>query len=509
MPVDGVLGARRIASQAYVGGGTGLAICLLLMLGACGKSAQFPLHVWLPDAMEGPTPVSALIHAATMVTAGVYMVTRCTPLFTASPDAQLVVAAIGTFTALLAGLIALTQFDLKRVLAYSTVSQLGYMFLGLGTGTLAGISAGMFHLFTHAFFKALLFLGAGSVMHAMGNVIDMRRFGGLRKVMPTTYWTFLIGCLALSGVAPLSGFWSKDAILASVHAKAHALEHEWTARRETAAAGRRGAAATGVDRCVGGSRGDVAGFARDVRRSACARSGDLSPAVLHGVVCGVPDERLYVSHVVPDVLWGAADSGRGRQSRSRVAAGDGLAAGGPGDLRRGCGVVAGSELSQRHPSVCPAPGRHPVADGCRGRHGGLGEFHLSIAVTSLLIALAGVALSSYLYLGDRRAVQRWQAVMELQPLFRITNGENLVRLARRPWLQAIGAWAGRWRLRWLVRLLFDMVRLIALVLSAPLLLSRFVSPYRLSYGKFFLDELYTALIVAPLRGLACAVRCPG
>ena len=169
--------------------------------------------------MEGPTPVSALIHAATMVTAGVYMVVRCTPLFTASPAGQLAVAAVGTFTALLAALIALTQFDLKRVLAYSTISQLGYMFLGLGTGTLAGISAGMFHLFTHAFFKALLFLGAGSVMHAMGNVIDMRQFGGLRKLMPCTFWTFLIGCLALAGIAPLSGFWSKDAILASVHAK--------------------------------------------------------------------------------------------------------------------------------------------------------------------------------------------------------------------------------------------------------------------------------------------------
>ena len=161
------------------------AICLLLLLGACGKSAQFPLHVWLPDAMEGPTPVSALIHAATMVTAGVYMVARCTPLFmrlarrrsSSSP-------CIGGFTALLAGLIALTQTDLKRVLAYSTISQLGYMFLGLGAGTLAGITAGMFHLFTHAFFKALLFLGAGSVMHAMGGVIDMRQFGGLRRLMP-------------------------------------------------------------------------------------------------------------------------------------------------------------------------------------------------------------------------------------------------------------------------------------------------------------------------------------
>src|SRR5581483_4359228 len=139
-----------------------LLIALGLFVGACGKSAQFPLHVWLPDAMEGPTPVSTLIHAATMVTAGVYLVARCSPLFSLAPEAQMVVAGIGGFTALLAGLIAMTQYDLKRVLAYSTVSQLGYMFLGLGTGSLAGIVAGMFHLFTHAFFKALLFLGAGS-----------------------------------------------------------------------------------------------------------------------------------------------------------------------------------------------------------------------------------------------------------------------------------------------------------------------------------------------------------
>ncbi|MEX0819965.1 MAG: NADH-quinone oxidoreductase subunit L, partial [Pirellulaceae bacterium] len=219
--VRGVLGRWRIAANDYATGNVALAICLLLLLGACGKSAQFPLHVWLPDAMEGPTPVSALIHAATMVTAGVYMVTRCTPLFMASPEAQLTVACVGAFTALLAGLIAMTQYDLKRVLAYSTVSQLGYMFLALGTGTLAGISAGMFHLFTHAFFKALLFLGAGSVMHAMGNVIDMRRFGGLRKRMPTTHATFLVGCLALAGFPLLSGFFSKDSIVAAVHQRVH------------------------------------------------------------------------------------------------------------------------------------------------------------------------------------------------------------------------------------------------------------------------------------------------
>lgn len=196
-------------------------ICLCLFAGAMGKSAQFPLHVWLPDAMEGPTPVSALIHAATMVTAGVYMVARCTPLYTVAPEAQIFVAFIGGFTALLAALIALTQTDLKRVLAYSTVSQLGYMFLGLGTGLLTGISGAMFHLVTHAFFKSLLFLAAGSVMHAMGGVVDMRQFSGLRKKMPQTYVTFLVGALALSGVPPLAGFWSKDSILSAVLQASH------------------------------------------------------------------------------------------------------------------------------------------------------------------------------------------------------------------------------------------------------------------------------------------------
>ena len=217
---DSVFGA--VEYHAFDGPLT--AVCLLLFCGAIGKSAQFPLHVWLPDAMEGPTPVSALIHAATMVTAGVYMVARCTPLFDRAPDAQVVVASIGGFTALLTALIALTQNDLKRVLAYSTISQLGYMFLALGSATrlesgtatplvTIAVVAAIFHLFTHAFFKALLFLSAGSVMHAMGNVIDMRRFGGLRFALKTTHWTFLCGAAALAGLPLLSGFWSKDEIL--------------------------------------------------------------------------------------------------------------------------------------------------------------------------------------------------------------------------------------------------------------------------------------------------------
>ncbi len=191
--------------------------CLLLFCGAVGKSAQFPLYVWLPDAMEGPTPVSALIHAATMVTAGVYLLARCAPLFVLAPDAQIVVCVTGGVTALLAAFIALAQTDLKRVLAYSTVSQLGFMFMALGCGgpvvpSLA-VTAAVFHLFTHAFFKALLFLGSGSVMHAMGDVIDMRKFGGLKAILPTTHWTFLAGSLALAGLPIFSGFWSKDQIL--------------------------------------------------------------------------------------------------------------------------------------------------------------------------------------------------------------------------------------------------------------------------------------------------------
>ncbi|QNH61733.1 NADH-quinone oxidoreductase subunit L [Hymenobacter sediminicola] len=204
------------ASTMQIGAGVVTAITLLLFVGATGKSAQLPLYTWLPDAMAGPTPVSALIHAATMVTAGIYMILRANVLFTLAPDTLEVIAIIGAATALFAATIGLAQNDIKKVLAYSTVSQLGYMFLALGV---MGYSTSLFHVLTHAFFKALMFLGAGSVIHAMSNEQDMRRMGGLRKALPITFITFFVGCLAIAGIPPFSGFFSKDEILL------HAFEH--------------------------------------------------------------------------------------------------------------------------------------------------------------------------------------------------------------------------------------------------------------------------------------------
>jgi NADH-quinone oxidoreductase subunit L len=206
-PEVGVFGVLSIAS-------------LLLFVGATGKSAQVPLYVWLPDAMEGPTPVSALIHAATMVTAGVYMIGRNAVLFSHAPEALMIVAVVGALTALMAATIGLVQNDMKRVLAYSTVSQLGLMFLAMGVGA---FGAGIFHLYTHAFFKALLFLGSGAVIHALHGEQDIRNMGGLKKDLPITYWTFLIGALAISGVPLLSGFFSKDELLFEAFREGHTL----------------------------------------------------------------------------------------------------------------------------------------------------------------------------------------------------------------------------------------------------------------------------------------------
>jgi NADH-quinone oxidoreductase subunit L len=216
--------ATAVSSRAAETAGIGIITIatLLLFLGATGKSAQIPLYVWLPDAMEGPTPVSALIHAATMVTAGVYMIGRMAVLFSLAPTTLAVVAAIGVATALMAGTIGLVQNDIKRVLAYSTVSQLGYMFLAMGVGAYA---AGIFHLYTHAFFKALLFLGSGAVIHALAGEQDLRNMGGLKKHLPITYWTFLIGALAIAGFPGLAGFFSKDEILWRTYTAHHPNFH--------------------------------------------------------------------------------------------------------------------------------------------------------------------------------------------------------------------------------------------------------------------------------------------
>jgi NADH-quinone oxidoreductase subunit L len=215
----GSLNFEVVFSQTgSLGGWAANLVALGLLAGAVAKSAQLPLQTWLPDAMEGPTPVSALIHAATMVTAGVYLIVRTSPLFEAAPHVQELAAGLGAATLLLAGLIALVQTDIKRVIAYSTMSQIGYMFLGAGLGAYANA---MFHLMTHAFFKALLFMAAGIVIHAIAGEQDLRKMGGLRKFLPRTYWAFVVGALALVGVPPFAGFFSKDSILAA------ALAHGW------------------------------------------------------------------------------------------------------------------------------------------------------------------------------------------------------------------------------------------------------------------------------------------
>ncbi len=218
---DAVFSGAELMS---VGNETALWITLLLFLGATGKSAQIPLFVWLPDAMAGPTPVSALIHAATMVTAGVYMVARCSILFALAPTTLQIVAIVGALTAVFAATIGLVQNDIKKILAYSTVSQLGYMFMAMGV---AAFSAGIFHLTTHAFFKALLFLGSGAVIHAMHGEQDIQKMGGLKKYLPTTYRTFLVGAIAISGIVPFAGFFSKDEILWKAFSSEHGSVALW------------------------------------------------------------------------------------------------------------------------------------------------------------------------------------------------------------------------------------------------------------------------------------------
>ncbi len=524
--VLGLFDSRRVAAGDYRTGGVGLAICLLLMLSACGKSAQFPLHVWLPDAMEGPTPVSALIHAATMVTAGVYLVARCTPLFLVSPDAQLVVAAIGGFTALLAALIAMTQYDLKRVLAYSTISQLGYMFLALGSGTLAGITAGMFHLVTHAFFKALLFLGAGSVMHATGGIIDMRRLGGLRRALPVAHWTFLIGCLALAGVPPLAGFWSKDAILGAVEERAHAVGGEETHVALAMTTNADGARAEGVIAVAPPSALAASGMATEwfhLTPEQVARAywwlfgGALFTALLTGfytfrayfmTFCG-PMRTPMVGHSPHDDDGGhaahpAADEHSAHDAASHSHEPAVMYA--PLILLAVGAVVAGLLLDQ---SAFGGPhllaeflGRAPsLAVGAAGGHVGL-EFDPLLAGLSALVALAAIGAAAYLYLGDPRDIQRLTSLLRFDWLDRVADRQWVAELRRRPWVVRLEAGANRVGLGWLAAILGTVFLLVVLLVTTPLMLLPLVSPYRLSFHKFYFDEIHSALIVWPLRGIA-------
>jgi NADH-quinone oxidoreductase subunit L len=400
----GSLDYDTVFSSPIVGGAVGTAIALLLFVGACGKSAQFPLHVWLPDAMEGPTPVSALIHAATMVTAGVYMVTRCTPLYAVSETAQLVVACTGAFTALLAGLTALTQNDLKRVMAYSTVSQLGYMFLGLGTGMLSGITGGMFHLFTHAFFKALLFLGAGSVMHAMHHVIDMRRFSGLRHIMPWTHRTFWFGCLALAGVVPFAGFFSKDMILGAVHDRGHNHDQAFHQVYEL-----------------------------------LYYSGLFTAFLTAFYTFRALFLTFFGPLKTPPEAHHPHESPRSMTVPLIILAVCALAVG---------GIVEWFHLYSflwRTPSILLArTGIGSQAAHLIKEHEGL-HIHLDVAGMSTVVALAGIGLAAFMYLGKRT---------EAEQLAELTSTKR-------------GLWL-----------------------------------YRLSHNKFYFDELYGALVVMPLRGLA-------
>ncbi|MBC8353234.1 MAG: NADH-quinone oxidoreductase subunit L [Planctomycetes bacterium] len=497
--VRGVVGRWRVAANDYATGGVALAICLLLLLGACGKSAQFPLHVWLPDAMEGPTPVSALIHAATMVTAGVYMVARCTPLFMASPEAQLTVACVGAFTALLAGLIAMTQYDLKRVLAYSTVSQLGYMFLALGTGTVVGISAGMFHLFTHAFFKALLFLGAGSVMHAMGNVIDMRRFGGLRKLMPTTHATFMIGCLALAGFPLLSGFFSKDSIVAAVHDRYHTMEHELDHRGAHADA-HMTSEATGHDERGAGPRPTPSPLtswdaARLHRFATIYHWLYLSAMFTAFLTAFYTFRAFYMTFYGKEVIPHEAGE-HAHESPPMMAW--------PLIVLAVCAALVGISLDQ---TIIEGPNRFgefllntpSLADGAALASF---EFHINVAGTSGAIAIVAILLATYLYLGHRREIEWLRRLMDFEQFAKWFDVESVSRWKEVTWVKQLHSGAKSVGLGWLTGALGNVVLLLALITATPFLLGHFVSPYKLSLGKFFIDEIYQLLIVLPLRGFA-------
>ncbi|ADB15418.1 proton-translocating NADH-quinone oxidoreductase, chain L [Pirellula staleyi DSM 6068] len=503
--VAGVLGKTRLSTGDYVTGGLATAICLLLLLGACGKSAQLPLHVWLPDAMEGPTPVSALIHAATMVTAGVYMVTRCTPLFMASPTAQVTVAIVGGSTALLAGLIALTQYDLKRVLAYSTVSQLGYMFLALGAGTYAGITGGMFHLFTHAFFKALLFLGAGSVMHAMGNIIDMRQFGGLRKLMPYTHATFLLGCLALAGVFPFAGFWSKDAVLASVHDKMHMIDHEIEHRAEHAASH------AAEKHAAGHAHGHASGAVVELTHaSPVAEWSDAQLASHRTIYSTLYYLALFTAFLTAFYTFRAFCMTFYGEEKIPHQAGHHAHESPPimtaplVVLSVAAVVIGAAWISLTSDwganSLLDFIGTTPsLAVGAVAATREVGKFHIDVAGVSTVTAGLGILLACYLYLGSRTEVAFLKRIFDLEGLQQLTDPQWVMALEKNKYIGLVTGGLRKVGLGFVVTTIGYLLAIVSLVLAAPLLLGSFVTPYKLSLGKFYIDELYSVTIVWPMR----------
>lgn len=477
----GILGQQRLTDQLpYLGGGIGLAICLLLLLGACGKSAQFPLHVWLPDAMEGPTPVSALIHAATMVTAGVYLVTRSSPLFAALPAAQLTVSLVGGGTALMAALIALTQNDLKRVLAYSTVSQLGYMFLSLGTGSLSGIIAGMFHLFTHAFFKALLFLGSGSVMHAMGHVIDMRRFSGLRHIMPITHATFAVGCLALSGIFPLAGFWSKDAILVAVHDEGRVAHAELTSEVSFRPDVSHEVATSHVANDAEVLRATVFTWLYRAALVTAFLTAFYTFRAFFLTFYGrlvIPDEAGHHAHESPPTMaW-------------------------PLLVLAVCSVVIGLVGANANSGLPAFLAKTPSLAVLISGHDdatGHASSHTMIAVTSTAVACSGIALAAFLYLGRRDEVDLLSEILQMKWLEQAADLRWLDGVGYRLGIPVLVRGAERCGCGWLTRSFGTILQLLVSVLISPLWLGYYISPYRLSAGKFFIDELYQWFVVFPI-----------
>jgi NADH-quinone oxidoreductase subunit L len=475
---------------------------LLLFVGATGKSAQIPLYVWLPDAMEGPTPVSALIHAATMVTAGVYMIGRNAVLFEHAPMTLAVVAFIGVATALLAGTIGLVQNDIKRVLAYSTVSQLGYMFLGMGVGAYA---AGIFHLYTHAFFKALLFLGSGAVIHALAGEQDIRNMGGLKKYLPITYWTFLIGALAIAGVPALSGFFSKDEILFKTFTSAETPAHTllWGIGIVTSLL-----TATYMFRLVfltfhGERRHDAPAAAPAAEEPVDLPHGDLPPE--------------GGSHA------GAGHAGAGHAGAGHAGAGHA----GAGHTGAGhTGAHAHSPISSPVASGFSRKDAHDAGHGHGGHGHGHGDPHeapWSMAIPLILLAVGSVFAG---YVGVPHALGGSNRIETfLEPSFEVhahAPGTTAEAIAAQPGVQTVagtqaahaapGAEHADTGTELMLMAVSSGIAVAGIALAmyfwlrnraaAAALAARFGAIHRVLLAKYYVDEIYDALVVQPIKALS-------